>query len=211
MEVIRELGLYDIVFNVPTTINLSPRPASTDSAFSATILLQRIITGTLPPELPGIHQTLIEHVTSTAGAKGRLFLGAALTPFAGSSFPQKKRTRPGAEAAVWEGLRLGTQGHYLDGVPLLFEAATLLRQPRLDRWTTPSDRVALGEFPPLCLKNKVLINVGLVLRDKNVHNPLTGTLWQSSILFSLLQELVECYDLERQTLDSSLLHAPLHC
>lgn len=44
------------------------------------------------------------------------------------------------------------------------------------------------------LETKIHIMQGLLLRDKCVHNPNTGSYWASSILFSLLQELVPLYD-----------------
>jgi hypothetical protein len=43
--------------------------------------------------------------------------------------------------------------------------------------------------------------LGLLLRDKSVHNPNTGSHWASSILFSLVQELVPFYDVANDTLD----------
>jgi hypothetical protein len=43
--------------------------------------------------------------------------------------------------------------------------------------------------------------VGLLLRDKSVHNPNTGSNWASSTFFSLVQELVPFYDVTNDTLD----------
>ncbi|KAH7104706.1 transfer RNA nucleotidyltransferase [Auriculariales sp. MPI-PUGE-AT-0066] len=188
MSHIHDMSLYDVVFNVPSTVVLTPRPTSTDSGLVATILFQNIVSGTLPESLTKIHPTLLAHVDENKAARGRLFMGAALTPFAGTSYPQKNSTKPrkqGAEVAIREGLKLGTQGHYLDGVPVLFEAAAMLKQPVLEKWASRSERVAMG----------------IMLRHKNVHNPLTGTFWQSSLLFSLLQELVAVYDLDKAELD----------
>jgi tRNA nucleotidyltransferase (CCA-adding enzyme) len=37
---------------------------------------------------------------------------------------------------------------------------------------------------------------GLLLRDKAVHNPITGQHWMLSLLFSLVQELVPLFDTE---------------
>lgn len=41
--------------------------------------------------------------------------------------------------------------------------------------------------------------LGLLLRNKHVHNPRTGTQWSASLLFSLVQDLVDSID--RDTLD----------
>lgn len=45
--------------------------------------------------------------------------------------------------------------------------------------------------------------VGLRLRDKVVHNPNTGSHWTSSLLFSLVQDLLPHYDLENDVLDGT--------
>lgn len=42
---------------------------------------------------------------------------------------------------------------------------------------------------------------GLLLREKDIHNPLTGTHWTSSLLFSLVQELLPAYTFAEDALD----------
>jgi tRNA nucleotidyltransferase (CCA-adding enzyme) len=37
-------------------------------------------------------------------------------------------------------------------------------------------------------------HTGLLLRDKTVHNPIVSSHWTTTLLFSLLQELVPLYD-----------------
>ncbi|EJD55243.1 transfer RNA nucleotidyltransferase [Auricularia subglabra TFB-10046 SS5] len=187
VSLIHDLSLYNTIFTIPPSIGLSQTPSPPISAVVATALLQNLLDtpSGLPSSLPPIHPSLLNHVRETSGVKNRLFLGAAVAPFKGATYVLKKKTTPAAHAAIWEGLRLGSQGHYLDGVPMLYEGAALLREPRLDRFTAPSERVALG----------------LLLRNKAVHNAETGTLWQSSILFSLLHELVECFDVDKNELD----------
>jgi hypothetical protein len=57
-------------------------------------------------------------------------MAAALTPYKGVTYKDTKgNERPAAEAVLREGLKLGTQNHYIDGIPALFAAAELLRQP----------------------------------------------------------------------------------
>jgi tRNA nucleotidyltransferase (CCA-adding enzyme) len=46
--------------------------------------------------------------------------------------------------------------------------------------------------------------LGLLLRDKCVHNPNTGSHWATSVLFSLLQELVPMYDAVEDQLDGAI-------
>lgn len=90
-----------------------------------------------------------------------------------------------AEACIREGLKLGVQDHLLDGIPSLFEAAAMVNQPTLEKYKQPSQRVALG----------------LMLRDKIIHCANTGTHWTSSILFSLVQELVPLWKMDDDGLD----------
>jgi len=84
------------------------------------------------------------------------------------------------EAVIRDGLKVGTKNHYLDGIPALFLASGLLKSPDVqdDRFKTPSERIAIG----------------LLLRQSSVHNALVGAHWTTSLLFSLIQELVDCYD-----------------
>jgi len=119
----------------------------------------------------------------------------------------KNKNHLAVEAAIRVGLKLGTQNHYLDGIPPLFIAADLFKDPRLnsERFVGKSERVAIGPscffamiWPPL-LSDDIL--AGLLLRDKVIHNPNTGSHWTSSLLFSLVQELVPLYDVDNDTLD----------
>jgi len=102
--------------------------------------------------LPSVHETLLSS-TFSPGTKSRLFLAAALTPYRGIQYTDskksdsKKKPHFAVEAAIREGAKLGTQNHYLDGIPPLFVAADLLKDPRLinDKFQSPSERVAVGQ------------------------------------------------------------------
>lgn len=85
--------------------------------------------------------------SSSASIIPRLYLACALTPYTGILYEDgKKRERPAVEAAIREGLKIGTKNHYLDGIPALFIAAERLRSPIVgsDKFKTPSERVAIG-------------------------------------------------------------------
>jgi len=71
----------------------------------------------------------------------------------------------------------------LDGIPTLFAASELLKAPDIenDKFKTPSERVAIG----------------LLLRHTAVHNANVDAHWTTSLAFSLIQELVDCYDLSK--------------
>jgi len=84
----------------------------------------------------------------------RLYLSCALTPYRGITYLDKKGRRQSAvEAAIRDGLKIGSKNHYLDGIPTLFAAADVLRSPKLgeERLSTPSERVAIGmNTHPFC-------------------------------------------------------------
>jgi len=73
-------------------------------------------------------------------------------------------------------LQLGTQNHYADGIPQLYLATELLK-PAITNQDIFSSRVKLG----------------LLLRQKSIHNPPTGSHWSTSILFTLVQEMADCW------------------
>jgi hypothetical protein len=56
--------------------------------------------------------------------------------------------------------------------------------------------------PPPPLPKRPNVYIGLLLRDKNVHNPSTASHWTTSLLFSLIQELVPLYNAADDTLES---------
>jgi tRNA nucleotidyltransferase (CCA-adding enzyme) len=118
----------------------------------------------------------------------------------------KKREQLAVEAVIRIGLKLGTLNHYMDGVPLLFAAAELLKNPDLERFTGRPERVSIGYFTPAPIiqgaSDEFPLFSGLLLRDKVVHNPHTGTHWTTSILFTVVQELVPSYDVINDTLNS---------
>jgi len=51
----------------------------------------------------------------------------------------KGRQQPVSEIVLRDGLKLGTQNHYLDGIPALFAAADTLKDLSAEQ-----DRVAIG-------------------------------------------------------------------
>lgn len=97
--------------------------------------------------LASVEKTLLSPALS-ACTKSRLFLAAALTPYRGITYTDSKmKPRFAVEAVIREGCKLGTQNHYLDGIPALFAAADLLKDlvSNNDRLKTPSERVAIGK------------------------------------------------------------------
>jgi tRNA nucleotidyltransferase (CCA-adding enzyme) len=108
-------------------------------------------------------------------------MACALTPYRGITYvDEKAKVHPAVEAVIREGLKVGTKNHYLDGVPALFSASELFKSPDIEdeKVKSPSERVAIG----------------LLLRQNSVHNAHVGAHWTTSLLFSLIQELVDYYD-----------------
>ena len=92
------------------------------------------------------------------------------------------------EAAIRDGVKLGNQNHYLDGIPALFQAVDVLKEPQLGG---EKERVKMGMQS--CEIYEILANrvfAGLLIREKCVHNATTGSHWASSLLFALVQDLV---------------------
>ena len=169
----------------------SSPPGQFSSSLSAATILHTLLHPPTSPPLPPIHPILLSSLDIVPSSTARLFLAAALTLYKGVTYSDAKRKRhPAVEAAIREGLKLGTQNHYLDGIPLLFTAADLLKNPVQEGFkSTSSERVAIG----------------LLLRNKSVHNPICGSHWAISLLFSLVQELVRLYDATSDTLNGKIL------
>ncbi|KAG7090796.1 hypothetical protein E1B28_009880 [Marasmius oreades] len=187
IQLITSLNIYSSLFaGIPTDIvkTFSVHPSSEGDAMKAACILQTLLT----PEdssLPCVHPMMLKAVEDDATCKPRLFLGAFLTPFLGITYrDRKEKEYPVVEYVIRECLKLGSQNHFLNGIPALFSACKLLKNPDLNdkRFKNPSERVAIG----------------LLLREKVVHNVHTGSHWTSSLLFSLVQDLVHlCEDVTR--------------
>uniref|UniRef100_A0A0W0G6N6 Poly A polymerase head domain-containing protein n=1 Tax=Moniliophthora roreri TaxID=221103 RepID=A0A0W0G6N6_MONRR len=187
LQLIISLDLYDSVFStIPSSITetLTRKPAPEMNALKAATILQTLI---LPngTDLPPVHPMLLTAIKEDPTCKSRLFLAAILSPYIEISYTDhKKKQHSLVEYVIRECLKLGSQNHFLDGIPALFASSGLLRKPDLndERFKVPSERAFIGTL----------------LREKVVHNVYTGSHWTSSMLFSLTQELVPfCDNLEQ--------------
>jgi tRNA nucleotidyltransferase (CCA-adding enzyme) len=76
-----------------------------------------------------------------------LFLAASLYSYHGITYSDPKgKEQTLVKCAIQDGLKLGRQNHYLDGIPALYSASELLNGVSLgqDRLKMPSERVAIG-------------------------------------------------------------------
>ncbi|KAI6153282.1 hypothetical protein BKA82DRAFT_4087879 [Pisolithus tinctorius] len=183
VQLINELSLYHCIFNVPDNILAAASCPSTspETSVTACTILENILSpgssSTNQPLVP-VHPTLLSHISRDPGTKARLFLAASLFPLYGITYKdQKQKDHYLVEAVIREGLKLGNKNYYLDAIPALYSAASeLVNGLSLDqdRFKNPLERVSLG----------------LLLRNPKLHKSHSGTHWTSSLLFSLVCELV---------------------
>lgn len=189
-QLIHELSLYHSIFSVVPRGVKSWLPDvflthDPDCALGASSILYALITQKNSP-LPPSHPSLVSIVREDSSAKARLFLAALLFPYMGKTFlDSKNKTLPIVGAVIRESLKLGIQNHFLDGIPVLYSAVPLITSHMKEHFTQPLDRARLG----------------LLLRNKLVHNPNTGTHWTTTFLFSLVAELVPVYNVSEDSFD----------
>ncbi|KAH9891118.1 hypothetical protein C8Q73DRAFT_651598 [Cubamyces lactineus] len=199
IDLINKLSLYTSVFSVPEGlgIKLSGSPSSPQYALKAALLLHAVanparsvttLSGLPLPSLPAVHPLLLSEFSTQNNPSRRLYLAAALTPYRDLTYLQKGKERPAVEVVIREGLKLGAQYHYLDGIPALFAASQLLRK-------------GVADYQDGKLDKPERAWIGTLLREKNVHNPVTGSMWSTSLLFSLVQELVSTWPDDANDLD----------
>jgi tRNA nucleotidyltransferase (CCA-adding enzyme) len=149
---IHELSLYDAVFAVPRDIKaaFSETPAPSERALASASILHALLND-IDSDLPPLHPSLFEAIKTDASSVPRLYLASMLTPFANATYVDKKnKLQPATAVVIRESLKLGTQNHYLDGIPPLFASHRLLRDTLVDprRQESPSPRLAIGRpFP----------------------------------------------------------------
>lgn len=190
------MRLYQSIFHIPPSVipDLSSPPTSPHTALAAASILHMILSSHSP--LPPLHSQLLSSI-SLPGTRARLYLACALYPYRLATYQdQKGKIHPAVEAAIRECLKLGQQNHYLDGIPALFAATEVLKAPQVDSaGPSPKERLRIGRHDSqIYAKTADLGCSGLLLREKCVHNPHTGSHWASSVLFSLVSELVPLWD-----------------
>ncbi|TFY70082.1 hypothetical protein EVJ58_g18 [Rhodofomes roseus] len=190
LSLIYDFKLYSTVFQLPesvaTTLSDSPTPPIMGLG-AATILMVLLLpsrTGTLIP----VHKTLTD-LGKITYVRARLYLACALTPYRGITYTNAKGKRqPACDLIIRESLRLGSQNHYLDGVPALYNAWSVVSPAVAD--------LAQGESPDDKLK------IGMFLRQQVVHRPAV-IYWHTSLLFSLVQDLMAYWDPQTKLLDET--------
>jgi tRNA nucleotidyltransferase (CCA-adding enzyme) len=162
VTLINDLKLYDRIFYIPPALSatLSAEPQRADLSLVAAGILNGLLSSPPSLGLPPLHPLLASaHTAPAAGASSlaRLYLAAALTPYHGMTYTDAKgKTHPATEAVLRDGLKLGTQNHYLDGIPALFAATELLQHPDATK-----NRVTIGTYSVATFQDRHLHNARL--------------------------------------------------
>lgn len=152
IRLIVSLNLLPSIFAVPppisSTFTCPPGPPST--ALSAATILHAALSNSFSDilKLPSLHPLFLSQLETDKSLRPRLFLASSLTPYANVQYtpPKKKQTAPAVEVVIREGLKLGLQNHYADGVPALFAASELLRGIDASQFEGPGERSRIGEW-----------------------------------------------------------------
>ena len=147
IQLIHDLGLYSSVFWTSPTVlkSFSSLPTDPLQGLVAATILHSLTA--IPSSLPAVHPLLTQHFTLHPSTRPRLFLASALTPFKGITYRDaKNKIHPAIEAILRDGCKLGSQNNYLGGIPALFSAAELLKNPTLegDRFKQRPERLVIG-------------------------------------------------------------------
>ncbi|PPR00260.1 hypothetical protein CVT24_005008 [Panaeolus cyanescens] len=184
VRLIYELNLYEAIFLVIPDEIKSQVPnyssCSLRDGLKAVCILHTFLNES-KGNLPALHPCLTGSLDLSS--KARLQFACLLSPLRHMFYQDKKnKSHQIVESLLRDSLKLGTQDHLLDGVPALHEASKLI-----------SDKI-LGST-----QSKDRVDIGLFLRQKCLHNPNTGSLWSTSIFFSLIMDLVPTYDYDGNT------------
>jgi tRNA nucleotidyltransferase (CCA-adding enzyme) len=152
IQFITNLSLYHAIFStIPPDISatFSASPSPTETSLTAAVILHALLHQTHFPLLPAVHPTLLSLANADSACRARLYLATTLTPYKNITYlDKKKKPQPATDYIIRESLKLGTQNHYLDGIPSLFAAAQLFKSPTFvdDKDQKRSERVTVGRY-----------------------------------------------------------------
>lgn len=149
MRLITSLGLQPAVFALPSTISstLSSEVPSKPLGLAACAILRSLLLSPSTLELPDLHHLLLSQLFVDPGLRQRLFFAAALSSYREISFKTPKgETRPAVEVVISEALKRGQQNHFSDGIPALFAAVDVLRNPSFENLPGENDRSKIGKL-----------------------------------------------------------------
>jgi tRNA nucleotidyltransferase (CCA-adding enzyme) len=187
-QLIWELELYHAVFSVlPSGVKASIPAKTLDIAPTEALATVSVLHGLFSRDhiLLSPHPALLSLIQDDLAFKARFYLAGLLLPCRGITYQDRKaKTQSTVSAIIRESLKLGTQNHYLDGIPALFAGIPIL-QNGMEKYHQ------MGRA-----------QLGLLLRNKFIHNPIIGIHWSTSVLFSFVTELVPRYSIKDDTFES---------
>ncbi|KAG8821361.1 CCA tRNA nucleotidyltransferase, mitochondrial [Serendipita sp. 399] len=142
------LHSFDLLPSILTAL-----PQALESASSPIGPVQQAVDGIATVEtllssddrLLALDPILTKAVLSEKSTRARFRLAGLLTPFRGIKYMVKSKTIPLVDSAIRDGLKLGSQNFYLNGIPSLFSAAELIRSGFPDPLLTGS-RAQIGQI-----------------------------------------------------------------
>ena len=147
IRLIHDLGLQEPLFAVPqSTFPFSQPPAPPWTTYAASTILHALLSDPSTLGLPSLHPLLLSQISSDRTLKPRLYLAAALTPYRHLTCTVKKKQISAVEVVIREALKLGLQNHYVDGIPALFAAADVLKNPVLEKFSGKNKRSKIGKL-----------------------------------------------------------------
>lgn len=190
LQLIYQLSLYDAIAGaIPPQIQAaaSGERSHPDNGLRAATVLHTLLN---PPDssIPPLHPALLRYLDTDSTTSARLYLASFLLPYLSLTYTDKKKKAiPLVDAVIREALKLGSQYHFLDGIPFLFSA--IPRVPELLRdYATFEEAVRRS-------------SIGMLLRHRNIHHLNAGVHWSTAFLFSLVVEVSQVYDLASDALD----------
>ena len=111
---IDDLALHDAIFWFPKTMMdiLSHPPGPRSLGLVASSILYNLLfqfdgqEATVPFRLPPLHPSLFQHTGPDKDVRRRLYLAAAMTPFKGITYLEKKKTVSAMEGLIRVGLKV---------------------------------------------------------------------------------------------------------
>lgn len=152
IELICSFSLYDSIYSVIPEHFPTAKPAQPTApciALSAASILNYLLKSRNQASninLPDLHPLFYQALDEDTTCLPRLYLAASLTPYKGLTYRDKKKDRLLVGLIIRASLKLGTQSHFLDGIPLLFSAIDIISRSinETTKLHPTSERVGIG-------------------------------------------------------------------
>lgn len=142
IQIIHRHSLFEPIVNaLPSEVSntLSDEPLDSKIGLGAATILNLLLDRPdNQNQIPALHPYFLKHLQTDPTTRSRLYLASFLAPYLSITYTTKKnKDLPAVEAVIRDALKLGTQNHYLDGIPCLFDAIPRIRQFMADYSAAP--------------------------------------------------------------------------